>query len=216
MEHLSTQERLNQMSFKEKVRYIWDYYKIPIIITLLVIAALSAFIYSQATKKKTYCSVAYISEGRTNNNMKFLSDSLNNALLKDNTKETYISSKFSIEGEFSSSDYSAPPKLIGQLEGKSFDIAIADKKFINDNIKNNLFIDLNTLPEYASLQLSDDKLLEISESGKENCTYGISIKGMKMLEKLTTDENEDNYLVVMDTVSHKDAAIKTIKHLLGK
>ena len=42
--------KFTNMSSKEKVDYIWDYYKIPIIAVLIIIVSLVSFIHSQATK----------------------------------------------------------------------------------------------------------------------------------------------------------------------
>ena len=56
---ISIKEKFKALSPKEKYSYIWEYYKIHIIITLLSIVGLASFIHTMMTKKSTYCTITY-------------------------------------------------------------------------------------------------------------------------------------------------------------
>lgn len=52
-------DKFKELSFKKKLGYIYDYYKAPIIAVLLLILALSYFLYTHLTKEKYDAEIIY-------------------------------------------------------------------------------------------------------------------------------------------------------------
>ena len=59
-------EKFKDMSAKEKLSYIWDYYKVPIILGVILIYCISTFIYGRITAKQTVFRLALIDSNMTN------------------------------------------------------------------------------------------------------------------------------------------------------
>ena len=87
---ISIKEKFKALSPKEKYRYIWEYYKIHIIITLLSIVGLASFIHTMMTKKSTYCTITYYNSYIDENQLYSLRDTLNDLLIENPEKSTIL------------------------------------------------------------------------------------------------------------------------------
>ena len=56
---ISVKEKYKSLSGKKKLEFIYDYYKFPIIGTLLAIIIIGYMAYSFATKQDIYCNITY-------------------------------------------------------------------------------------------------------------------------------------------------------------
>ena len=56
---ISVKEKFRSLSVKKKFEFIYDYYKLPIIGTLLAIIIISYMTYSFITKQDIYCNITY-------------------------------------------------------------------------------------------------------------------------------------------------------------
>ena len=54
---ISIKETFKSLSGKKKIEFIYDYYKLPIIGTLLAIIVISYMTYSFITKQDIYCNI---------------------------------------------------------------------------------------------------------------------------------------------------------------
>ena len=77
---ISIKEKFKALSPKEKYSYIWEYYKIHIIITLLSIVGLASFIHTMMTKKSTYCTITYYNSYIDENQLYSLRATLNDLI----------------------------------------------------------------------------------------------------------------------------------------
>ncbi|MBO6146535.1 MAG: hypothetical protein J6O70_03035, partial [Lachnospiraceae bacterium] len=57
--------KLKDMDMKQRLQYIWDYYKLPIILVLVVLFAVFSFIRDKATSKQTVFYVAMLDSNVT-------------------------------------------------------------------------------------------------------------------------------------------------------
>ena len=54
------QEKLSQEPFSKKLEYFWGYYKLQVIITVLLACMFGSILHSVVTKKETVLSIAFI------------------------------------------------------------------------------------------------------------------------------------------------------------
>ena len=87
---ISIKEKFKALSPKEKYSYIWEYYKIHIIITLLSIVGLASFIHTMMTKKSTYCTITYYNSYIDENQLYSLRATLNDLLIENPEKSTIL------------------------------------------------------------------------------------------------------------------------------
>ena len=87
---ISIKEKFKALSPKEKYSYIWEYYKMHIIITLLCIVGLASFIHTMMTKKSTYCNITYYNSYIDQNQLYSLRDTLNDILIENPEKSTIL------------------------------------------------------------------------------------------------------------------------------
>lgn len=87
---ISIKEKFKALSPKEKYSYIWEYYKIHIIITLLSIVGLASFSHTMMTKKSTYCTITYYNSYIDENQLYSLRDTLNDLLIENPEKSTIL------------------------------------------------------------------------------------------------------------------------------
>ncbi|MBQ9606162.1 MAG: hypothetical protein IJV16_03175, partial [Lachnospiraceae bacterium] len=58
-------DKLKEMNAKQRMQYIWDYYKIPIIIAVILIYAITAFIHNRLTYRPTVFNLIMIDSNVT-------------------------------------------------------------------------------------------------------------------------------------------------------
>lgn len=211
MEHLTTKQKMANMNKKEKTKYIWYYYKIHIIVALLIIFSVSSFIYSKVTEKKVYCNITYIGNYMTDNSIQSIKEPLNNALLKDNKKMTFEVNCDYLNDNHANTKEDPRTKIIAEIAAKDIDIAIVNKSFFEETIKQDIFLDLNTLPGFSSLNLADYQLVKGTASDNKECVYGISVDKMNILNSVHFNSQDENILVVIANAQHRQAIMKTLK-----
>ena len=77
---VSVKETFKSLSGKKKIEFIYDYYKLPIIGTLLAIIIISYMAYSFVTKQDTYCNITYYGSTINTDNFNKIKD-----ILKENS-----------------------------------------------------------------------------------------------------------------------------------
>ena len=83
---ISTKEKYNTLKGKKKLEFIFDYYKLPIIGTLLAIIVISYMAYSFITKQDIYCNITYYGSTINTDNFNKLKDTLNENILGNDKK----------------------------------------------------------------------------------------------------------------------------------
>lgn len=210
MEHISVKERLHNMSFKEKCDYIWGYYKLHILSTLILIAVIVSIVHSQITKLDVYCNITYIGDYISNETLEQIKSDINEIVLKDDKTKTIAFDTVLGDENSIKTNPQIVQKIGVVIAARGIDIAIVNKDFLDSNISSEMFLDLNTLDGFSSLPLSNYELVKDNSSSS---IYGIKIKDIDPLNMLNSN-NSDNILVVISNSEKKDEVIALLKAIL--
>lgn len=196
--------RFKEMSVKEKVEYIWDYYKIHIIAGLSITFLIGYFIYSQVTQINYIFNLTVLS-----NMQKEKSDSLQNELTRllvnNQNKDEALVSILPLK------DTMSIQKLVAQISANEIDLIIMDKAEFNKFSNENMFIDLETLKELDLNSIKYDKLK--TENNSASGTYAISVENNKLLQEKGID-TKDKVIGIVASTKNVDKALSVLKWLL--
>lgn len=153
----------SDLSTKGKIRYIWDYYKLPIFIAIVLVYILGYFIYGKITHRDMILYTAAVNVGDTDELQVYLKDDF---LKKEkiNTKKEDMTLYHGLylttdtESEYYGYSYASEMKIIGALEAKQLDVVIMDREAFDAFCANGYLEDLDKfLPKYDSKLYSEHK-----------------------------------------------------------
>ena len=208
---ISLKEGLENKSFKEKLDYIWCYYKIHILATLVLLFFVVSFISAQIGKQDPYCNITYIGNSIDVQELVPVKNKLNTIIL-NNDKHSVINFDSIFTDEKSSGKLAMDQKLQVNIAAKQIDIALVNKDFFEKNFPYEMFLNLESLNGFSTLPLSNHDL--IKNTNDNNGTYGISVKNSSILKDIHFTD-DDTILVVISNTEHNDAVVNVLKTLLS-
>lgn len=189
--------KLSQMSFGEKLEYIWAYYKLHILVIALIIGAITWGVHHALTyvQYKVYGMV--INSGQFNTE---LNETLHDQLKMSKhdgvniTADLYTDESANMGGYGNRLDIYV---MSGQL-----DFAFTDQAGVDYLVNMGAIRELETtVPDYLLSEWSADKLYEASVVGDDGNTYtghvAVDISDSKIHEYFGLADNI-NYLVIAD------------------
>jgi hypothetical protein len=203
---------LKSMSRKEKIEYIWDYYKFHIISGIVVIAVLASFIHGQLTKIEYVVNVTMIGNAVSEPKREELERKFTSLVVKEGEqrKQALIDVITTDKSELS---YEMMQKFVVRIAAGEIDVVILDKGNFNSFVKQDMFLPLESITQ---INLSDIKQDKIEASGSNNkAVYAISVEGDKGLEDMGYN-TKNKVLGIIASSKHKDNGIKVLKDILAK
>jgi hypothetical protein len=168
------------MSPKEKMAYIWDYYKFHIIGTIAAIILLISFISSIGEKKEVVLNMTIIGQGVNTEGVVQVQDQLTSKLVQKKADEE-ISVQHLTYNKSSMDEASRAgiQKLSAEITLGSIDLMIVEKELFEEfSSQQSSLLALNDFKGSDKLIKSDEKV------------YGISTSDIKLLAPLELDENK--------------------------
>ncbi|AST58776.1 ABC transporter substrate-binding protein [Thermoanaerobacterium thermosaccharolyticum] len=207
---------MKDMTFKEKVEYIWDYYKIHIIVGVVVIAIIVSFVNSIINNKDYVFDFSLIGTSiNFDKEMSFQSTVTKELLGSDKGKkqalvEFYMLTKGS-DGKYKL-DPTSVQKLMVKISAQEVNVIALDKDNFNALAKQGAFMNLDFIKE---LDLSGFKTERLPSSKDVKAgTYGIDLnKGNKYLDEIGYDYH-DKVIAIVSNSQNKDLSIKFLKWIL--
>ena len=83
---ISLREGLANKTFREKLDYIWTYYKLHILGILILIFFVGSYISAQINRQDVYCNITYVGNSINVEELTPVKDKLNDILLHNNKK----------------------------------------------------------------------------------------------------------------------------------
>lgn len=222
-------EKLRDMTLKNKILYIWDYYRVQGFITLAVLIMLGYFIYSVAVPKpEVRLSVAMINNTVDPTLLDDLSNQFATHLKLNEQKETVdinYSFHFNSTSSYAMSQRQA---LFTYIAASEIDVIIAPKSVFSGYAYNGYFKKLSDLiPTDLYSSLTDYFFESNQESNPKNEVYGIYLTEsdfyMKAfgMDKETNEavlekyfSNSDPYVIgILTNSKHKENATEFIRYL---
>lgn len=206
------------LSKKKKLEYIWDYYKLHIIGTILAVLALSSLIYTMFIRipDTNFCGVAIYGQ--------FLSALNTDKMTADLNKELNLPEHTSVQLQDFYSD-STDVMVEADLNQKfnTYVYALEFHLLLSnaENTKNFTQAEYTTpITDY----LSDEKVNELRKKGLvldakdpetgELKPYGISLKNSKILKKYNLFQNDTPYISFVPIVDNTENTLKTLDILM--
>ena len=168
------------MSPKEKMAYIWDYYKFHIIGTIAAIILFISFISSIGEKKEVVLNMTIIGQGVNTEGVVQVQDQLTSKLVQKKADEE-ISVQHLTYNKSSMDEASRAgiQKLSAEITLGSIDLMIVEKELFEEfSSQQSSLLALNDIKGTEKLLTSDEKV------------YGINTSDIKLLAPLELDENK--------------------------
>lgn len=210
---VSVKETFKSLSGKKKIEFIYDYYKLPIIGTLLAIIIISYMAYSFVTKQDTYCNITYYGSTINTDNFNKIKDILNENILGDDKKSTIFTDSLLISANSNYGDDPTTTQAFAiKLAANEIDILLVEKNNFEYFAANNMLLDLNSLEGFNSLNISEDELVTAKdETGNDNL-YGIKVDNLNLL-KNSGFNNENTILCIAISSNRHEEVIKVLNEL---
>ena len=140
----------NQLHGKAKLRYIWDYYKFPLVILCIVLYVIGYTIYGHCTQKTTILSVAFVNVAPG----EALTEQLGHGFL---TAQQINSGKNEVRlytGLYLTDNeddpnheytYASRMKILGAIDGEALDVVLMNKEAFDAFSQNGYLCDLEKL-----------------------------------------------------------------------
>lgn len=210
---VSVKETFKSLSSKNKIEFIYDYYKLPIIGTLLAIIIISYMAYSFLTKQDIYCSITYYGSTINTDNFNKIKDILNENILRDDKKSTIFTDSLLITANSNYGDDPTTTQAFAvKLATNEIDILLVEKNNFEYFAANNMLLDLNSLERFDSLNISEDDLVTAKDETGNNNLYGIKVDNLNLL-KDSGFNNENTILCIAISSNRHEEVIKVLSEL---
>ena len=203
---------LKGMSKKAKIEYIWDYYKIHIIVTTIVLIGVISFIHGQITKTNYEFNLTIIGSSLEQDKADKFEKSLTPVVIKNASAKQSAQidimaiSNLTSGKEATSAQYMQ--KFVAELSANVIDLLILSKTDYEVFLKQGAFIKLD------NVEVLKDKKLEETPKGTEKGVYGIKIDGNKKLTSFGVN-TKDMVLCIPASTKQKSKAFLAIKWFLA-
>ena len=210
-------EKLKHMSWKDRIWYIWEYYKFHmlfLLIAIMILWIIGTALYRQSFT--TRLSIAIINDRSGGNSssdplMAGLRETLNckkkdmieinEGLFLDTNEET-----------MSQYSYASMVKIAALVSGGMLDIMIADEATIRHYESVDAYMDLrNLLPETLYSQLEDQLLYTEAGDGQE-IPVAVSLENSSLKDD-TGIVMDPPYLAVISNTQHTEDILSAISYL---
>ncbi|MBR6019388.1 MAG: hypothetical protein IK055_04125 [Lachnospiraceae bacterium] len=169
----SEREKLSELSFKGKMRYLWDYYALKAFLVLLFGGLIVAIIYNFfKPRPDTIAEITVIDSPWSSTAFENYSE----YLLKELGLDT-VGSEIPISGGYHSGSVEDSTTVATRLYASDIDIMIAPKDVILSYAENGTFYPLDILPDYLATAVSKLDLIGTSlgpDDGMHYYAFGIT------------------------------------------
>ncbi len=220
---------------KEKLQYIFDYYKLPIVITLILIYIIVSILYGFFTHKEPILYLGFVNV----NPSQTLTSQLTESYLKYSqqpSKELELYTGLYLTDDpknpYLEYTYASQMKIIASVEKKTFDIVFMNQEAFDAFSQSGYLCDLEQLLKQSSLSLYnelspylvdnliilEDNALEVSlddsipyQAKTEIHPYGLNLSQKEVLS--FADFNDTVYLGIISNSPRKDSALDYITYI---
>ncbi len=160
LESLTEREKWDSLSTSKRIQYIWDYYKLPIVITLIILYIIGYMVYRHVTHKDIvlYAALANVNAGET------LEEQLTDGFLADQQIDTAKNDMTLYSGWYLTDDpsseyhqytYATHLKILASIDNEELDVILMNKEAFDAFAQNGYLYNMEDL-----LQETDPSLYE--------------------------------------------------------
>lgn len=212
---ISVKEKYKSLSGKKKLEFIYDYYKFPIIGTLLAIIIIGYMAYSFATKQDIYCNITYYGSTVNSENFNQIKDKLNENILGNDKRSSIFTDTMLINFNSNYGDDPTTTQAFAvRLAANEIDILLAEKNNFEYFAANNMLLDLNSLEGFNTLNISSDNLATAKDESGTDKIYGIKVDNLNLLKDAGFD-NENTILCIAISSNRHEEIIKVLNEFIN-
>lgn len=215
-EKLSEREKLRGMTFKEKIDYLWEYYKIHALITIVAVVSIAYIIYTIVTPKiEPQLYVAVVDNPVEPTILEEFEAQFAEYLQIDPEKEeVMINPQFYFHGD---SEYAANMRqvLVTYVAAQDVDIIIAPKsEFDSYSYYGYMYSLSDLLPTDLYSKLSENFYIGVQEDNPEEKVYGIYLNEAALFKDNERISADNPYILgVIGNARRTDNAVEFIRYL---
>ena len=214
-------KKINEMKgIKAKADYIWDYYKVPILGTIIGVIAIISLVRSiQANNYNTSLYVSYVNCVSM--------DLRDDTKILDNTLTTWlgidgVDNRVSVDGyyqidpnTYTEETYTSVQKLNVLMAAKSSDCYFGDELFTRTWANSGCLLHLEEALPQELLNKVKDRLVYYpdGETGEEHAV-GVDLNGLPLVTDLLVFGNEHPIFSIVVNAPHLDNCITVLEHIL--
>ena len=210
------QAKLKKMSFRDKLWYIWEYYKIHMLIgcvILFFLYALGTIFYQKSFTTQLYTIVMNDRSG-SEADYEGLANEFKTRMGYGKKDKVEVDSSLYISFEESTSqlDYASLAKVTAIVASKDLDVLISDSPAVEHYASNGAFLNLEeVLPADLWDMVKDDVYMAKDENGN-SFPAAISLDDSYFHEKTGT-QMEEAYFSLINNSTRTDTAFEFLRYL---
>ena len=197
-------EKLSSMTFRKKLGYIWDYYKIAIFgFLVLIFCVYLAYTIYENSKYYDLVSISVVN-GYDVTELEPVQDSIRNLCgTGDKYERVTIDTSYAFGDSVGNDDYNLFIKFQAQIAAKNMDILLCTREVYDYYRKDGYFLDLSTL-------FSDEQCAKYGISARDTA---IDVSKLPRYRDLKLTGYEPCYLTVISNSEHTKNSAKFIQYL---
>ncbi|MCJ7841727.1 hypothetical protein MUB24_12630 [Lederbergia sp. NSJ-179] len=205
-------EILSEMSTKEKMNYIWEYYKYFIIGFIVLVIFIVYTVYSIANKKEDILNIVLITDYASPEQVEQVKENLYHNFLTDEERDT---SNIIIQTlRLKSEDMQAGvemQKLAAQLSAGDIDFFIADQDFFEQMNQEGQLLSFQELEGIDDLPFQKEQLFYADDNDQK--VTGVNISSNPVFQDLIQKE-EEKILFIPINVKNKEVISRFVQFLI--
>jgi len=209
-------QKIKTMSFKDKIWYIWEYYKIPILAVIFLIFFLATLLPSVLNQKEPEFTCYIINNPIYDERTDTLKDGFSAyAGLDTAKKEWELDTTMVLNTDESTGiGYEFFIKITAVIASKGLDVIIGDEAVTNYYSSLSGYLDLEEALPAEILDLVNDRLYYAADEFGEEKAYAIDISDSAVLKNIGISQ-EPLYFSILGNTPHLDMSILYLKYLLN-
>lgn len=233
-------EKLKNLHGLQKIQYIWDYYKLPLVMLCIIVYIIGYSFYGHFTHKDVVLYSALVNISASESLTTQLNTGFLDYLEEDTTKKTmqlytglYLTDDES--NPYHEYTYASRMKILAAIDGEQLDIVLMNKEAFDAFSQNGYLCDLEKLfldtdaALYQKLKpylvmntvILEDNSIDLQldssisyQAVTEERPIGLDISQAALISKAKFDDTV--YLGIIQNSTHKNTAINYIQYLFSE
>ncbi|MCT4544758.1 MAG: hypothetical protein N4A63_14570 [Vallitalea sp.] len=216
----TNKEKFNELSRRQKVDYIWEYYKIHIsagIIAIIIIGSLLNTLVLNPPPKAAV-SVNFMGKHLNSNNTQDIEDKLNSIIITKEmgNKKVFINLFNVMSGKNMDPqlDMATNTKFAANVSAKELDVLIIEKDKFLQLVSLGTMLPLDEILSVEELDKLGEKIIEgKGENDTKNIKYGIDVTNNEKVKSIMVG-NDKKVMCVVSNSQRLEESLKVIKWFL--
>lgn len=208
-------EKLKNMSFQDKLWYIWEYYKFHIAVVMgiiLVLCIIGTSIYNSTIENSLYC-VIINNQSNSELNYEVLTQEFHDHMGFGKKQEVNVESVYITYGDVVSEfSYASMAKISAMIASKELDILITDQENFDRYSTMNGYVDLEQVLPEDLLELLGDRLCYGTTEEGVTAAFAVDISGTDFTADMGISL-EPAYCGFITNSQNRDTAIALLRYI---